>query len=265
MSYDYSESAQPPVASPKLLPNPPSSGNQSNTVTMEKIGALLDQKLNSTLSTFMEDFRQALRNDVKAMIHEEINVIVKQLKDEFTTTTDFICDLQTSMRRELDEKCGLIKTLENELLSLRKDHNLQVYNTEAISKLDRYHPALVVDIEFRVTELEPLKPNVSTRLNFKKSNFNNIKADLEGVNWKEELKYDDIDMTVEKFYTIVNGILSKYTPFTRKHSNNMPGWFSPALVRSLREKSITHRRKHPQLFDQVTPVDSRLRHKDEYK
>lgn len=124
MSYDLADQPQslPQSQCSTVTHNPTPSTD--NTVTMNKISTLLDQKLNSTLSSFMRDFRQALKEDVKLLVRKEMQATVQQLKDDFTTTTNFICDEQLDMKQHIKQKDLVIKNLETELSNLKKDHNI---------------------------------------------------------------------------------------------------------------------------------------------
>ncbi|CAB3239210.1 unnamed protein product [Arctia plantaginis] len=93
---------------------PNSITNTSEAVTMEKISALFDQKLNSSFTVFMENFRQVLRNDVKEMIASEMGNAIMTIKDEFSATTDFICQEQHELRSNINNSIATIKVLEDE-------------------------------------------------------------------------------------------------------------------------------------------------------
>ncbi|KAL0870631.1 hypothetical protein ABMA27_005591 [Loxostege sticticalis] len=89
------------------LPPAPSSASRicsvNNTtakeeVTMDRISALLDEKLSASLSIFMENFRKVIRSDVREMVKSEIGSALKGIRDEFSETTDFICAEQKTLR-----------------------------------------------------------------------------------------------------------------------------------------------------------------------
>ena len=82
-------------------------------VTMEKISKLLDDKLCSSLSTFMESFRKAIRDDVADMVKSEIAAAIKCTRDEFSATTDFICAEQNELKSDLKKAASTIKHLED--------------------------------------------------------------------------------------------------------------------------------------------------------
>lgn len=138
MSCDINEpNANISIPSPTSAAGGIASVSSKEAVTMEKIGALFDQKLNTYLVGFMENFRKALRDDVKEMVHHEIKSVVENLKDEFSATTDFICDEQKSMRSDLNKNDERIKYLEGEYSKLQTEIarlNSRLVGIEKISR-----------------------------------------------------------------------------------------------------------------------------------
>lgn len=105
-----------------LRPNveSPSSVAQAVGLSLSDISALLDQKLAPT-SIVMKDLRAAWKEDVKSMIAVEINIAMKQIKEDFTTTTDFIMNEVKDLQKKISEKDGMIKSLENQQSELQKE------------------------------------------------------------------------------------------------------------------------------------------------
>jgi hypothetical protein len=88
--------------------------NANGEVTMDKISALLDEKLHTSLLTFMESFRKALWGDVKEMVRTEMDAMVQTIKDDFTATTDFISAEQSTLRTDIDRCNATINCLQTE-------------------------------------------------------------------------------------------------------------------------------------------------------
>ncbi|CAH2207777.1 jg26218, partial [Pararge aegeria aegeria] len=80
-------------------------------------------KLNSVLKVHMDGFRSALREDVKFLVKTELNLVIQSLKDDFSSTTDFICAEQKALKDILDNKTKLISDLEADNNKLR-DQNV---------------------------------------------------------------------------------------------------------------------------------------------
>lgn len=95
--------------------------NTNTEVTMDKISTLLDEKLSASLSVFMNSFRKAIREDVKEMVKSEMDTVIKNITDDFSVTTDFICAEQTSLRTEIEKNTNTIKKLESEKSHLQTE------------------------------------------------------------------------------------------------------------------------------------------------
>lgn len=121
---------------PLLLPTPKTI-EDSNVVTMDKISSLLDQKLNNSLTAFMEDFRAVLKEDVKKLVHAEIGATVQELKDDFTTTTNFICEEQSFLKKDIENKSQLIKDLQAENLRVQKELGTLGNRLSSMEKMTR--------------------------------------------------------------------------------------------------------------------------------
>ncbi|KAJ2951363.1 hypothetical protein O0L34_g13503 [Tuta absoluta] len=114
---------------------PLSSGpsNRHEVVTMDKISALFDQKIRTSLSTVIDEkiqrglssFRAELQDDIKKMVAAEVMAEVKPVVDkmekDFTQTTDFICDEQKQLQDQINEKSSTIIKLQYENIKVTID------------------------------------------------------------------------------------------------------------------------------------------------
>lgn len=132
-------------------PPPSCSGDDSDTVTMKKISNLLDQKIQTSvsamideklqtqLSSFMASFRVALQEDIKKMVRSEIKSSVKELENNFSSTTDFICAEQATMKSQLAEKNKIIKSLEADCAKVQSDISALNSRLLSIETMSRSH------------------------------------------------------------------------------------------------------------------------------
>lgn len=132
MSCDLSDSNPPsPVSAP-------SKGlHVKEEVTMEKISILLDEKLSASLTVFMENFRQAIKEDVKEMVRTEVLAATNTIKQELSVTTDFIFSEQKGLQSDIDKTVTTINALEEENTKLRSDLvqlNTRLAGIEKISR-----------------------------------------------------------------------------------------------------------------------------------
>lgn len=106
-------------------------------VTMDKISCLLDQKLNIALSNFMTQFRAALADDIKASIRTEVLSQFQTIKEEFSTTTDFICAEQQMLKEQIHDKEKSIKKLESENNRLQTELHQLSSRLSSVEKISR--------------------------------------------------------------------------------------------------------------------------------
>lgn len=125
------------AAAPSCIAAPSKPYSSQEEVTIDKISTLLDQKLHSSLSAFMEHLRNTLKEDIKKLVRAEVRLEIEVLKGEFTATTDFICDEQTRLRSEIDSKNNIIQNLESQNNELQKEVNLLHGRISSIEKMSR--------------------------------------------------------------------------------------------------------------------------------
>lgn len=107
MSFDIPEDkTEPTVTSAIACPS------WNNEVTMEKISALFDQKMSASLSSFMDNFRMALKEDVSAMVRAEVGCVVQEIKNDLNNATDFFASEQESLKAQIARRDATIKILE---------------------------------------------------------------------------------------------------------------------------------------------------------
>lgn len=112
-------------------------GSETEPVTMESIGRLLDSKLQISFASFMMEFRNNFQNDVKKLVRSEMATVIEEVKNDYGTSIEFISGEQASLKAQLEEKCNTIKSLESKSISLRKDiNNLnnRLANAEKLSR-----------------------------------------------------------------------------------------------------------------------------------
>lgn len=81
-------------------------------ITLEKMGQMMDEKLNSFLSYYLGNLRTSLRTDMEGMIRERIEVAKQEIMDDFTATTDFVSQEQRGLKSQMESHESIIKNLE---------------------------------------------------------------------------------------------------------------------------------------------------------
>lgn len=132
IEYDQSTSNVSPTLSLAAAPT-----GISEAITLESISALLDRKLKTSLLDFKESIRKALREDIKEMVKSEIEAAIRLVKDDFSVTTDFICDEQKTLRTDINKNSETIKHLEREKAQLQSELDRLNARLTGIEKISR--------------------------------------------------------------------------------------------------------------------------------
>lgn len=135
---------------------------------------------------------------------------------------------------------------------------LSVFETSPLSKLDKYHPALSINIPD--LHFKPLKEIAHPHYNFHKANYDKIITFLNNINWQEILDTGTVDDAVAVFYEKVYECFSLYIPIST-FNNSYPVWYSKALIKIIREKTKFHIKwkkfKNPRDYDTFSLLRTR--------
>ncbi|XP_045447760.1 uncharacterized protein LOC123656081 [Melitaea cinxia] len=96
-----------------------SNSTTSEPLTLDSISRLLDSKLKSSFLEFSQVFRATLKQDIVDIVHREMNPVIQEIKNDFTNTTDFICEEQKYLKLQIEEKNKIIKNMESENIRLQ--------------------------------------------------------------------------------------------------------------------------------------------------
>lgn len=94
-----------------------------NDLTIESISKLLDQKL-APSSSAMSDLRNSIVKEVRSLISAEISHIIRELKEEFTQSTDFIMEEVKELKATIAQKDAVIGSLQTEQSQLKDELKL---------------------------------------------------------------------------------------------------------------------------------------------
>ncbi|CAG4957880.1 unnamed protein product [Parnassius apollo] len=112
----------------------------------------------------------------------------------------------------------------------------------------------VVESQFPIRNVDILHPpleffftiNVSTNFsatknkcshNFERADFDSIIAFLNGVDWLQTLGVlNNVNEMISKFYEILQVAIDRFVPRSCKSSKSYPIWFTPALIRLIKQK-----------------------------
>lgn len=106
---------------------------------------------------------------------------------------------------------------------------------DPLSNVDPLHPPLYIKIQTSVAKT--LLYNSVKRYNFNKSNYVEINKELDKIDWQESFQCcNNVDAMVDIFYKNIWDAITQYTPVVKPQRKNKPPWFTPCLIRCLREK-----------------------------
>ncbi|CAH2086303.1 unnamed protein product [Euphydryas editha] len=143
-------------------------------------------------------------------------------------------------------------------LSLSIDHC-----STALVGVDRAHPPFTVNIADLF--IVPLQESNTPRHNFRKADYEKINAHLISLNWNSLLHRKTVDESVDVLYTVIHDCIDQYVPlrFNRSAKRTYPKWYSPALIKIVKEKDKAHKRwkryKNKLDYDEFSTLRARER------
>lgn len=112
-----------------------------------------------------------------------------------------------------------------------------------LSKLDVYHPGLMLEIQYPIVNNLRYKPR--SDYNYFKADYVSIMAELGGLDWDGIFSgCTHIDDQVKAFYFELRRLIIKFVPERRAKSSGKPSWFNVSLVKLLARKDKLRRKFH---------------------
>lgn len=110
-----------------------------------------------------------------------------------------------------------------------------VYNIpDSLVPIDPYHNALCITVNIYCEKV--LKPAPRIKYCYNQADFDSINNDLASLDWQSDLTDKSLDAAVDFFYRTVENVRDKYVPTKMLRSKVFPAWYSPALIKVLKEK-----------------------------
>ncbi|KAL0808935.1 hypothetical protein ABMA28_012596 [Loxostege sticticalis] len=163
------------------------------------------------------------------------------------------CLLEFINETNLKQYNGILNQNQRTLDLVLSSFDCGVGVADPISRVDApHHPPITIN--FNVPTISKcLDRKRCERLNYVKCNYEDLNNDIKQTNWDDILFNDEIDDDVARFYTKLNELITKHTPFVKERSSSYPPWFSDGLKRCLKEKLKYHKRfkkyKNPRDYD----------------
>lgn len=119
-------------------------------------------------------------------------------------------------------------------LTLTNINNVNTSLARGIVGEDSYHPAFTFKLD--PNDVKFMKCKKSTKINFRGANYIAINERISSVNWHHELNNLNSNEATDKFYIIINNIISQMAPKIKPKVEGFPKWFSNDLIKLVREK-----------------------------
>lgn len=134
------------------------------------------------------------------------------------------------------KQMNYIKNQYNRILDLILTNidSIKTEKTDGIVNEDPYHPALRFYLD--TTNIKFMKNKKSPKNIFFRANFAAINEEINNVNWQSTFSNGDINDATNKFYQIINDLILKYVPKSKRIAENFPKWFSKKLIQLIHEK-----------------------------
>lgn len=141
----------------------------------------------------------------------------------------------------LTQRNKLVNSRNNTLDLVFTDFPLNITkSSSSLVKEDLYHPALSITANDIL--VAPFKPRSQIKFQFKRADYDSINDSLNNQDWSFVDNTNDIENIIEKFYSILNGLIIKHVPqISTTGTNNYPVWYSRALIKLIKEKGKAHR------------------------
>lgn len=115
---------------------------------------------------------------------------------------------------------------------------ISTHSVQPLTNVDLHHPPL--GFNFVASNLKYIKPNKSNKLNFFKADYIMINNELEQLNWDGIFAHSNLDEMVDKFYEVIQKIITRYTPIIRPKKDNYPKWFTQKIIKLISDKKFFH-------------------------
>ena len=116
------------------------------------------------------------------------------------------------------------------------------YIHEVIVPVDKHHPPDRVKFNIAINATHTHYSRTGRRgFNFTDCDYSHINSLLADVNWNATLSSEDLDNNVDKFYEVLNEVISTNVPISGTSKNYFPPWYNSEMKNLVRDKKMAHR------------------------
>lgn len=110
-----------------------------------------------------------------------------------------------------------------------------------LSKIDPYHPPLLVSIDF--PNFQYLKTLITKQPNFFAADYVKINNELNDIDWDAVFKpLCGVNDMVETFYRKTENVINKLVPLKANRKGQYPVWYTKDLIKLIKRKEKLHRK-----------------------
>lgn len=150
-------------------------------------------------------------------------------------------DLINTLTASNMSQFNMIRNKLNRMLDLILSNTLvTVTAASRLIQTDDHHPPL--KIKFDRSDIKFLRAKKTPKLNYFKSNYDELNREIAKINWQQELNFDVIDHAVDRFYSLIMNLIKKHTPLTKPKSDDFPKWYSHDLIQMIKDKNYYRER-----------------------
>lgn len=120
--------------------------------------------------------------------------------------------------------------------------NTGVTVTDGIVQEDAYHPALLIKIN--ASNIKFMKSKRAVKNNFFKGNYTAINSILNATNWSQLFDGLNINDSMDQFYQLIEQLIDQFIPKIQPRAHDFPKWYSPKLIRLIKEKEYYCKHKN---------------------
>lgn len=111
-------------------------------------------------------------------------------------------------------------------------------SSEALVPIDRHHGALVIEVDY--ADVAKLNNAPHKKFLYNRADYKSINTEIQKIDWIQVFSSKSLDDCVEYFYSTMDVLRDNYIPVKIITSKSHPKWYSPALIKILKEKSKYH-------------------------
>lgn len=214
-------------------------------------------------------------NDTKVLIYGDFNLpdLKWQMDDD---SASFIpINISKPIEREVLDTCHEMSLLQinnvhnqnGRLLDLAWTNFPDKFNVN-ISRMNLlhdevHHKAIVIEYFIESSNVDDYSHDDDLYFDFGNANYATLNDKISMIDWKEQLKYGSLDDKTQRFYDLLNGVITSTVKIKKRKCSIHPKWFDRAAINLKNQVNKCHKlRRYHKTTDFIDKFKSKQR---EYK